>query len=75
MVIVKMSGGLGNQMFQYALYRKIQQTGKDVKLDLSSFQDKKCVSKVFTGYISIEYQTANLEECRKLGRVFLSSGG
>lgn len=40
MVIVKMSGGLGNQMFQYALYRKIQQTGKDVKLDLSSFQDK-----------------------------------
>ena len=67
MVIVKMSGGLGNQMFQYALYRKIQQTGKDVKLDLSSFQDKNAFRRFSLDIFPIEYQTANLEECRKLG--------
>lgn len=67
MVIVKMSGGLGNQMFQYALYRKIQQTGKAVKLDLSSFQDKNAFRRFSLDIFPIEYQTANLEECRKLG--------
>ena len=29
MVIVKISGGLGNQMYQYALYRRFQEAGID----------------------------------------------
>ena len=37
MIIIRVAGGLGNQMQQYALYRKLQSLGKEVKLDLSWF--------------------------------------
>lgn len=33
MVAVQMSGGLGNQMFEYALYLKLKSMGKEVKMD------------------------------------------
>ncbi len=33
MIIVQMSGGLGNQMFQYALYRQLLAMGREVKID------------------------------------------
>lgn len=33
MVAVQLSGGLGNQMFEYALYLKLRSMGKDVKID------------------------------------------
>lgn len=33
MNIIRMSGGLGNQMFQYALYMKLKHLGKKVKFD------------------------------------------
>lgn len=38
MVIVKVMGGLGNQMQQYALYRKLEKIGRDVRLDVSWFK-------------------------------------
>ena len=34
MVVVKSMGGLGNQLFQYALYRNLLEKGKDVYCDL-----------------------------------------
>ena len=34
MVIVNIIGGLGNQMFQYALYKQLLINGKDAKVDL-----------------------------------------
>ncbi len=37
MIIVQIAGGLGNQMQQYAVYRKLRKLGKDAKLDLSWF--------------------------------------
>ena len=37
MIIVKIIGGLGNQMFQYALLRSLQKDGFTVKADLSEF--------------------------------------
>ena len=37
MIIIKIAGGLGNQMQQYSLYRKLLELGKEVKLDLSWF--------------------------------------
>ncbi|MCR5558711.1 MAG: alpha-1,2-fucosyltransferase [Butyrivibrio sp.] len=40
MVIIKIAGGLGNQMQQYSLYRKLLSLGKEVKLDLSWFDPK-----------------------------------
>lgn len=36
MVIVELNGGMGNQMFQYALYLKLKSLGKNVKLDNTS---------------------------------------
>ena len=34
MVVIKSMGGLGNQLFQYALYRNLLEKGKDVYCDL-----------------------------------------
>lgn len=33
MNIIRMTGGLGNQMFQYALYLKLKSLGREVKMD------------------------------------------
>lgn len=42
MIIVKIIGGLGNQMFQYALGRSLEKkTGKDLKLDINGFSEYK----------------------------------
>lgn len=38
MVIVKIIGGLGNQMFQYAYTKYLQQKGHEVKLDIDGFE-------------------------------------
>lgn len=38
MIIVKVTGGLGNQMFQYALYKSLDSKFPDVKLDISFFK-------------------------------------
>ena len=37
MDIVRFKGGLGNQMFDYALYWALKQRGRDVRIDLSFF--------------------------------------
>jgi hypothetical protein len=41
MILVKVMGGLGNQMFQYALYRSLRQRRPEdqIKLDLSHFDE------------------------------------
>ena len=33
MIIIQLAGGLGNQMFQYALYLQLKSLGRDVKID------------------------------------------
>lgn len=35
MKIIRVKSGLGNQMFQYALYRQLEYMGQDVRLDVS----------------------------------------
>lgn len=37
MVIIRMQGGLGNQLFQYALYRNMEVRGTEAKVDLSDY--------------------------------------
>ena len=39
MMIIQAAGGLGNQMQQYALYHKLKHLGRDVKMDLTWFED------------------------------------
>ena len=41
MIIIQVAGGLGNQLQQYALYRKFVRLGKEVRLDLSWFDEVK----------------------------------
>lgn len=40
MVIVRAQGGLGNQMYQYALYKVFLKYGKDCRMSLYSYTDK-----------------------------------
>ena len=47
MIIIRIQGGLGNQLFQYALYESFKSMGKDVKADTTAYRDgirvwKKC---------------------------------
>lgn len=44
MIIVKFQGGLGNQMFQYALYKKLLCLGKIVKADISWYNNNNAES-------------------------------
>lgn len=39
MIIIRVMGGLGNQMQQYALYRKYESMGVEARLDLSWFDE------------------------------------
>lgn len=41
MIIIQVAGGLGNQLQQYALYRKYVRMGKEARLDLSWFDEAK----------------------------------
>lgn len=47
MIIVQVAGGLGNQLQQYALYRKLLSLGKDAKLDISWFDSINQEKKIF----------------------------
>ena len=38
MIIIHVMGGLGNQLYQYALYEKFKFLGKEVKLDLFAYK-------------------------------------
>lgn len=39
MIIIHVMGGLGNQLYQYALYEKLKFLGKKVKLDLYAYRE------------------------------------
>ena len=41
MIIVKIIGGLGNQMFQYSYAKSLQRKGHKVKIDISAFDEYK----------------------------------
>lgn len=78
MLIVRAMGGLGNQLQQYALYRKLEHIGKDVRLDTSWFYNKKLQASMPAGRaLELDdlnlrpYRTASDEEIRSLlGRLW-----
>lgn len=45
MIIVRIMGGLGNQMFQYAFYEKLKYLGKNVKVDIRSCYERDTLRK------------------------------
>lgn len=78
MLIVRAMGGLGNQLQQYALYRKLEQIGKDVRLDISWFRNEALQAAMAAGreleldYLKpLPYRVASEEEIRAvLGRLW-----
>ncbi len=67
MQIVKCLGGLGNQMFQYAFYRRLHLDGKDVALDISAFDDYELHNGFEVGRIfGININIANVSVVNKL---------
>ncbi len=66
MIIIKLSGGLGNQLFQYALGRKKSIQNEDVfKLDISAYT-KDYARKYKLGVFNIIENIATSEEIKKL---------
>jgi hypothetical protein len=71
MIIVNLKGGLGNQMFQYALGRKLALQNSDVlKLDVTGLDRAHEVGDVYRpfvlGELSIQKEIASEDEIRKL---------
>ena len=63
MIIIKIMGGLGNQMFQYAVYEKLKYLGKDVKVDISSFYEQDDLRKYeLGGFENLQLQQAEEDE-------------
>lgn len=62
MNIIRMSGGLGNQMFQYALYKKLTSQGKEVKFDdINEYRNEKA-RPIMLSVFSITYPRATWDE-------------
>jgi hypothetical protein len=73
MIIVKLIGGLGNQMFQYATARRLALVNQTIlKLDISGYAQQKVTSSregfrsYHLGYFTIQEEIASPEEIRYL---------
>lgn len=73
MIIIEMCGGLGNQMFQYALYTKMKKLGKEVKLDLTSFKSKQSLRKFELDIFNVDYDIADEKDIRKYKKAGMRS--
>lgn len=76
MVIIQVAGGLGNQLQQYALYRKFIKLGTEARLDISWFEEKTQKTgkkEAFTGrklelayFDGLKFKVCTKEEKREL---------
>ncbi len=76
MVIIRLMGGLGNQMFQYALFESMRQKGKDVYIDLSWYDKNIAHNGIELGRafgIDLNAFQADINDCKKLGYISTSS--
>lgn len=65
--VVQMTGGLGNQMFQYALYQKLKAQGKTAKLeDESGYRDAGTREKHLQKAFDITYERPTVAEMQLL---------
>ncbi len=66
MIIIQLAGGLGNQMFQYALYLQLKSLGKDVKIDdRTGFEHDMQRSPALAPF-GITYETATAGEVERM---------
>lgn len=62
MNIIRMSGGLGNQMFQYALFMKLRSLGKEVKFDDINEYRSEGARPIMLALFGIDYPRATWDE-------------
>lgn len=67
MIIVKLNGGLGNQMFQYALYQAFLEQEVEVKLDRAKYKHFDEIRDCFLDYdcFDLKYELCTKKEARK----------
>ena len=62
MIIIRMSGGLERQMFQYALYMKLTSMGREVKFDdINEYRDEKA-KPIMLSVFGLTYPRATWDE-------------
>lgn len=72
MIIIQLSGGLGNQMFQYALYQQLKKNGRQVKIDtVTEYQGENCRN-IQLPFFNTEYEIATKKEINTMTDSFLS---
>lgn len=64
--IIRMTGGLGNQMFQYALYLKLCSLGREVKLDDINEYAMENARPIMLWAFGIDYPRASREEINRI---------
>lgn len=65
MIIIRMSGGLERQMFQYALYLKLTSMGREVKFDdINEYRDER-TQPIMLSVFDIDYPRATWEEINR----------
>ena len=66
MIIIQLGGGLGNQMFQYALYLQLKSLGKEVKIDdVTKFTQNKKRTPMLAPF-GITYERAAKKELEQM---------
>lgn len=71
MNIIRMTGGLGNQMFQYALYLKLKNLGRQVKMDDVTEYENRDARPIMLWCFDLSYSRASGEEINRLTDGFL----
>ncbi len=71
MIIIRMTGGLGNQMFQYALYLRLKAQGKEVKLDDQTEYEREDSRPILLWAFGIDYPAADKEEINEITDGFM----
>lgn len=66
MNIIRMTGGLGNQMFQYALYLKLTSMGREVKFDDITEYELENARPIMLWCFGIDYPRATREEINEI---------
>lgn len=66
MIVIQLAGGLGNQMFQYALCLQLKSLGKDVRIDDVAGFEQDAKRDPVLGLFGISYERASNKELRKM---------
>ncbi len=66
MIIIHVMGGLGNQLYQYAMYEKLKSIGKEVKLDIHAYttedKEEREWRKLELEWLGLSYEVCTAEE-------------